>query len=511
MIKLRNTMLPLFLILALLVSGCSPSTPATSPTPDGDQAPSNQQDASTDTDDNLPADTFTEEPEFVYSGQGETLAVVQSIMDGPHRVLLVDPLGLGSHEVQLPDEAQLPFPPGLGLSPDGAFYAYYTGSPEAGDLALVIYGLMDERVMTEIQLLSSDYPDNFQELADEMADSGAVPADLAQYDEADYAYHLQGAFEYRIETLGWSPQGRYLAFSGQMEGLSSDLYVLDTQTMGVNRLTSGPGMMQRLSWSPDGHWIIHASAYILAAGTGLTNHAASRDGSDVVSFPANVGLIDGEWLTNNLFLVHDSANGPGSHDLALLDARTGSVATLFEGAFRSYAYDPASNTILLQSEPFFDADPARGLYRIDASEPYQLTHISDTVFNTLVYIGLDGYPFAGHVDGGGLALIGLDGSMKLVADLSWFPYPAPTENLLALRYFPRNEGFWIYDADSDQSIDVTEESVFRLTWRPDSAALFYVSNSELHIFMLDNGENIQLYTWSENSMSDIDFKWVILP
>ncbi|MGD8822488.1 MAG: hypothetical protein PVG63_05235, partial [Anaerolineales bacterium] len=196
----------------------------------------------------------------------------------------------------------------------------------------------------------------------------------------------------------------------------------------------------------------------------------------------------------------------------LLDARTGSVTTLFEGAFRSYAHDSASNTILLQSEPFFDSDPERGLYLIQASEPYQVTRISAPAFSTLIPIGSIDYPFSGFLEDNGLALIGLDGSIRTIDELSWYPYPAPTQNLLALQYFPRAYGLWIYDIDNDQRIDVLSEgSIFRMTWSPDSSALFYVADGELHSFLPDSRENTLIYTWPANSLSDIDLKWVILP
>jgi WD40 repeat protein len=494
-----------------MISGCSTATPEASPTPGSSQPEPAQPDAENDSDSAQPSEAAMGEPDFSYSGHGQTLAVIQNIMDGPHRIMFVDPEGLGWREVPLPQDASIVFNADVALSPNGVYYAYYTGSTETGDLTLVIYNLADERVLTEMRLLSDNYPGNFQELADEMVNSGAVPPDLAVYGEANYAYELQGAFEYGIKTLAWSPQGRYLAFSGQMDGLSSDLYVLDMQTMDVERLTSGPGMMQRLSWSPDGEWIMHASANVIGAGTGVTNHAASRDGSQVVSFPANLGLQEGVWLTNNLYTVNDADNGPGEYDLMVLNVRDGSVTTIFEGAFFSYAFDPDTNTILLQSYPFFDSDPEQGLYRIEASAPFQLTRLSAPTITTLIHIGLDNYPFAGFLDGGGLVLINSDGSTRSVAELSWYPYPASTENLLALRYFPRNEGFWIYDLDQDQRIDITEESVFRLIWSPNSDSLFYVSNSELHVFRLGITDTLLLYTWPADSMSDIHFKWVTLP
>lgn len=56
----------------------------------------------------------------------------------------------------------------------------------------------------------------------------------------------------------WSPDGRYLAFLGAIEGPSSDVYVYDTATDRVQRLTSA-AIMQQI-WS--GHRIVCGSSIV---------------------------------------------------------------------------------------------------------------------------------------------------------------------------------------------------------------------------------------------------------
>jgi hypothetical protein len=450
-------------------------------------------------------------PEFPYSGQGETLAMIQQVESGNHRILLLDPYGFGFRDIRLPEDAILPNQPEVGLSPDGLYYAYFTGSTNTGDLTLVLYGVDNSRVLTQVPLLSSDYPDNFQTLADQFLESDSIPTELAWADPDEIPFELQNAFEFGIESLAWSPTGRYLAFCGQMDGPSSDLYVLDSQTLRVTRLTTGSGMMQRLSWSPNGRWIMHASAFYVGAGSSVTNHVASRDGANVISFPPDQGLIEGVWLTSNLFTVNQSANGPGSHQLMVLDVREGNVTTIFEGAFQSYAFDPGTNTILLQSYPFYDTDPDQGLYRIEASRPYEATLIEAPTVFALTSIGLDDYPFSAILEEGGMVLISSDGSMHIISDQSWYPFPAPTANLLALSYFQADAGLWIYDVDLDQRTNVHSGSVSRVEWRPDSGALFYISGRELHIYYLDSGIDNVIYDWPGTSVTSTRFAWVNLP
>lgn len=458
-----------------------------------------------------PSGAATVTPEFPYSGQGETLVMILEVEGGNDRILLLDPYGLGIRDIRLPQEAILPEHPEAGLSPDGAFYVYFTGSTQSGDLAIELYSLNESRVLTQIPLLSSEYPENFQELTDQFLASDAVPDELSEFDPQQIPMELQHAFEAGIESIAWSPAGRYLAFCGQMDGPSSDLYILDSQTLRVTRLTTGSGMMQRLSWSPNGRWIMHASAFYAGAGATLTNHAASRDGASVISFPPDQGLVEGVWLTSNLYTVNQSANGPGSHQLMVLDVREGTATTLFQGAFQSYAYDAASQTILLQSYPFFDTDPEKGLYRIQASRPYDLSWIEAQTVFALTDVGLDDYPFCAILEQGGTVLISLDGSMRMISDQAWTPVPAPTANMLALSYFQADAGLWIYDVDHDQRIDVHTDSVSRVEWRPDSGALFYISGRELRVFYLDSGNDTVIYSWPGTSVSSTRLSWVVLP
>lgn len=515
MIKSRISRFALLVIIAILSSGCRSTTPQASPSTEDLQPRSIQEDNGADSGDAQPSESPPQENEPIYSGHGETMALIQYFEEGRHRIVFLDPFGLGFREIRLPEGARLPNFSMDGLSPDGAHYAYYTGSTDAADLTLVVFDLNSETISAEIPLLSSDYPENFQEIVDGFIASGNIPEVLARFEPEEMAIELEYAFVFGIETLSWSPSGRYLAFSGQMEGPSSDLYILDAETMEITRLTTGTGMMERIGWSPDEEWIRHTSIYFVGAGYKVTNHVAARDGSQVISFPTDVGLGWGPWLTNNLYLAHEADNGPGKYRLMVMDARTGSVRTLFDGAFYSYAVDSASNTILLQSYWFFDDDPQEGLYLIQASEPYTITPVSTPGLLYLGYIGLETYPYIGSLDNESTVLITSDGSLQDLADLPVRWEPAPSANILALSYSnPFREiepEVWIYDVDNDQRTDVYAGMVEGLAWRPDSGALFYLTDPELHIYSLDTGEYMLVYAWPGIPVASTNLAWVTLP
>lgn len=504
----------ILMVLALLITSCSTPTTTESPATDTVQPEPTHPEAGapgTGPDSIQPPGAPTVEPEFPYSGHGETIALFLYAGEGSHRIVFLDPFGLGIREVRLPEGIEPPRVLSHGLSPDGGHYAYFTGSTRNADLTLGLYDLNAESIAIEIPLLSSDYPNNFQELADSFVSSGNIPEALAWVEPENMATELQNAFEYGIDAMAWSPSGRYLAFSGQMEGPSSDLYLLDTETMVITRLTSGTGMMERVGWSPDEHWIRHTSLYFVGAGYRVTNHVASQDGTQVISFPNEVGLGWGPWLTPNLYLANEADNGPGTYGMKIMDARSGTFTTIFEDAYGTYALDPASNTILLQSIPFFDSDSEPGLHLLQVEAPYTVTQVLPPIQARVDYLGLNEFPFIGFSDDQGTVLIRLDGSFEALADENLRWSTAPSSNLVA--FFPGygDPGLWIYDADQNQRTDVYDRAIQWAYWRPDSGALFYLTDHELHVYDLEKETHMLIYAWPGSPVLDTYFGWVSLP
>jgi Tol biopolymer transport system component len=59
----------------------------------------------------------------------------------------------------------------------------------------------------------------------------------------------------------WSPDGRYIVFSGLVEGIG-DLYLYDTRNESVIQLTEGFSSKIHPSWSPDGNFIVYVDEEI---------------------------------------------------------------------------------------------------------------------------------------------------------------------------------------------------------------------------------------------------------
>ena len=297
----------------------------------------------------------------------------QTLTNGPYLTFLRDQGN--EQELVLMDangkgEAIFPFPMGSKVimprslsnlvSPDGNWLAFYTGSagpafgqagPDVADLALNLMslGITSPAGSTQVitGLLSADYPANFTQAA-----QGLGRADITAQD-------LRNAFVYGItQSIAWSPDGLHLAFAGQMNGLSTDLYLYNTTDGSIKQLSSGPEEVQWIDWSPDGKWILDGSSYTVGEGMSYNLYATSVDGQVVHHLLEESGMAgDLPWINAHEFLVYNSQNGPGNFGLVRVDVESGNVANIWVGSFNSFAVDATGKWVALQA--------ADGLYLIN--------------------------------------------------------------------------------------------------------------------------------------------------
>jgi dipeptidyl aminopeptidase/acylaminoacyl peptidase len=140
----------------------------------------------------------------------------------------------------------------------------------------------------------------------------------------------------------WSPDGRYLAFVGAIEGPTSDLYVYDSAVGTIERLTSGPHQAAEPVWSPDGRGVLHyeyrcrpleIEPYVCEPRalwwTPISGAGSIRFADDGMreAWP----LFEG-WLDEQRFVFLYS--GPGTGDggnLLMGDVSSGSLVRLLDG------------------------------------------------------------------------------------------------------------------------------------------------------------------------------------
>ncbi len=114
----------------------------------------------------------------------------------------------------------------------------------------------------------------------------------------------------------WAPDGQRIAFWLQ-RGRRSDIYVIDTATNDLSRLTAD-GMSAHPSWSPDGSKIVF-DRWRVGGNTEIFTMKA--DGSDVVRLTRSTGLnLDPAWSPAGSKIAFVSDRNRGNPDIFVMNA-----------------------------------------------------------------------------------------------------------------------------------------------------------------------------------------------
>jgi WD40 repeat protein len=532
---MRKEYFSLTLLIAFLVFGCGapplpPSLPVETPTLASPMLTSTSQPTATEVPPTATVrpPTLTLTPETGLQTNGPYFAYLQ-VSNLILRLVFVDADGRGRKVIQLPKaindsyaHGTLPAPDIRFVSPDGHWLAFYTGSageygqmPAHGtaDLTLNLLDLETGETQVITPLLSKDYPNNFAQAAKNLNDPDRT------------AESLYDAFTSGItRTLAWSPDSRYLAFAGQMDGLSSDLYVYEVGTKSIRRLSSGDQELQWISWSPDGKWIVHSGVFGVGAGMTFDIYVAALDGLSVPHISTSV-LYDGieNWLNDHQYFENDGENGPGSYGLRLVDVATGNITKIWAGSFYSYAVDKNGLwAAVLASSPDvppnyengyfvydFDSDFVPAIYLINLKTlEKKRVDFPDTT-HTYGPVASSGFSSPEFVIGGGLRNANV---MLLSADGTWTQTDLGDASILV----SPNSEYWLAITTvmsltnqnglviTDQYAEIyskentliehiplysLEKTIMNyVTWRPDSSGVFLISGSEIYSMNIPDGD-----------------------
>jgi len=176
-------------------------------------------------------------------------------------------------------------------------------------------------------VISNDNPDSllddkslviFNMVEEEVENIIALTSPVSSYDSIDNSELMD--VSQSVGSFSWSPDGKTLAFTASIDGVSSDLYVYDVDEKAISRLTRGPGQAYSPIWSPDGRWIVHQEVRQLTSALGNRVDAvwasSLTDSKNVKVYDAN-----GEhqnikwWVSNTEFVVTHKDENPGLNRL----------------------------------------------------------------------------------------------------------------------------------------------------------------------------------------------------
>ncbi len=173
----------------------------------------------------------------------------------------------------------------------------------------------------------------------------------------------------------WSPDGRYLAFIGVIDGPTTDVYVYDTQLGTVNQLTSGPNQAAYLAWSPDSRWIVHTEERTeFGAGFKLEAvWAAAVDGSQVKWLHSADTLYNIlGWIGPATYMAYERHMG-GTKNLKMVDVAQGTAFNFFTfegGVALDFTLDPGSGMVAFYPNKYDEnipEFPESGVYFVSPS------------------------------------------------------------------------------------------------------------------------------------------------
>jgi hypothetical protein len=278
----------------------------------------------------------------------------------------------------------------------------------------------------------------------------------------------------------WSPEGRYLAFAGSLEGPSQDLYVYDTRTASIARYTTGPHQVEGLQWSPTGDGILHREVdYDRDYSTAHALWWAPLGGGPLIEFrdPDWLGgsLPFYGWLDEDRFLFANQGTQDCLGPLYVGNVRTGDMAFVAEisGCWiesinlgdRAYVLAPTV------------APQELTLFRLDGQTATSVVELR--IGRDFAYaVGFPGYEFFLIDSDSGLVRLRLNGEwdfldepetgggFRLSPDRSWMVvYEQVRMSPVAIRVFEvLPDGQLV-----QRSGNLGEAS--RIGWRPDSRAL----------------------------------------
>jgi dipeptidyl aminopeptidase/acylaminoacyl peptidase len=283
-----------------------------------------------------------------------------------------------------------------------------------------------------------------------------------------------------VGAISWSPGGRYLAFVAAKDGSSSDLYLYDTSTREIRRLTDGPNQVEIMWWSPDGEWIVHNEVRNFGTGAGANVKAvwaAAADGSEVryLYDAQRRRQVIVSWINSKDFFAYEEVPGLGPMNLVRSSIEGEQVIRLYTGPLTNVRFDQKHNiaSFIMWDDEYEDF--RQGVYIISLYGGVPEL-VLEGIWNIAWWMEMD--IFVAIQQEGGIA--GFDAKGEIVfrdpeAIGGKFILPAPNQRWIAVA---SSEGTWLLDQEGQMLNRIVKGDVETMFWGPDGLMLFVVVDRE---------------------------------
>lgn len=504
-----NRRLISLLLAAIIIGSCAPASPAppTIATATQTIAPS-QTPPPTQT--AIPTNTpypplQTDGPYLLYTYDNKNF----TIMDAD---------GSGRKQFQLPNDGYV-WNLEQAASPNGKWLAFYTGSlEEPYNLDLNLFNLSDETTTYVSSLVAPGFPENLEPVTETIEFDEYIDYDKeCAKDPVCRLRAVEIPFKEGIWRFDWSPDSKSIAYAAQIDAPSSDVYIYHVENGTVQRLTNEvENIGLTISWAPSGEKILYENSIPRTVYTSYYLHIADS----IIMSPQNPNSIDGgtfwargEWINENSYILWSGGEGAPPHGFRYINVETQQVKQIWKYVAESFFIDVENGRIFLLTYPNelpgLDPEPDEGLYLVTFDGEYE--KITDDVYIPLniqgikdVYFALvpnpSPYTATGHI----LVGIQVDGSIIDLERKIDYVYPSVSPNRKWV-IISSNEGTELY-SESLQLVKKLDIYATETIWRPDSAAIFISTNSQLFYHPIPDGEPKQVdschldlclfrYTW----------------
>ena len=427
---------------------------------------------------------------------------------------IIDADGSGRRQFQLPNDGYVSVLH-YAISPDKKWLVYFTGSAEEPyDLALNLLNLSDSKSQLISNLIAPNFPENLEPIVETMVLGDPPNYYTDCFEDIDCRRSLvKREFVGSIYSFDWAPNSQSIAFTAQIDGPSSDIYIYSLADKTLQRLTNEIQNIYWMDWAPSGKRILYEICSTPGAGyEGRTLHITDLEGKTTFIDEENLynqrwGELD--WLTENMYLLyHPNDTDPPIYDLRILNTDTGQLKEIWPYSADSLAVNRENDTIVLLFRNHHNQsfDIPEGIYMVYSSGKYW--KISDAGIIFVLSEGEKPYSIFAQDYNKQFYSVSSNG---VIDSLPWanerVPWISPDEKLLLFR----EEGKLALYTDSYQPIKSwqIDDSIYSVTWRPDSLGLFIFTEINMYYLAVPDGElNPLLDNCSPNRCEVPRFVWL---